>query len=374
MKKRILLACSFLFATFAAQSSNIAIIDFSGNNAHLSNISNRILIQKCFSETDAPQFESGNVGSDSSIYRYYLYTRTSGCPEGGLNENRIGDREVIKYVRTNGIQGFSTLSSDHLSHVTHSAFNYSSQNVALISVAVYSSPSPFAVAPSNLEPVAPIGVLLDALDFVLENYTKYDIRVLNLSLGSDFHEGNDSCDNTFYGFEQTEIRNKINLLTDLGVAVVASAGNELPAGVEAGLLFPACISSVVSVGGFTVYDNRKILSGATSTAIDFVDEVYYTNTFNNNSIQGTSYAAPKIAGMISELMVISPSSSTNQIIQALFTTASSSGRIYYPTDPNKYDTGRLVANYQGAKGQIEDSYWKTRLIMPVPVAFWNQQV
>lgn len=83
MQKRILLACSLLAAAVNVQSANIAIIDASGDAAHLSTISDKILFEKCFSESEPPEVLPGNIGADPTISRYYNYTITSACPGEG---------------------------------------------------------------------------------------------------------------------------------------------------------------------------------------------------------------------------------------------------------------------------------------------------
>jgi len=83
------------------------------------------------------------------------------------------------------------------------------------------------------------------LDWVLDNHTHLGIRVVNLSLG-DSTEYNNSLDSPC---SNTNTANAIRDLTEEGVAVFASSGNE---SYDDGISFPACVPEAISVGG--IYD------------------------------------------------------------------------------------------------------------------------
>jgi len=81
----------------------------------------------------------------------------------------------------------------------------------------------------------PAGNIVKALHWVLINHKKYDIRVVNMSLGDD----------TAVSYTQSEIDKLAEQLTKEGVVIVAAVGND-----EQGLIKPPANSpGVIAVGG-----------------------------------------------------------------------------------------------------------------------------
>jgi subtilisin family serine protease len=84
-----------------------------------------------------------------------------------------------------------------------------------------------------------------ALNWVLGNRVALGIRVVNMSLGDSTQNANPNA----YPCSGTNTANVVSSLVAAGVAVFVASGNE---GYDAGIAFPACIPSAISVGG--VYD------------------------------------------------------------------------------------------------------------------------
>jgi hypothetical protein len=84
-----------------------------------------------------------------------------------------------------------------------------------------------------------------ALDWVLTNRVALGIRVVNMSIG----EGGEYANPSVFPCSGSATTTAINALVNAGVAVFASSGNESH---DAGISFPACVGSAISVGG--VYD------------------------------------------------------------------------------------------------------------------------
>ena len=84
-----------------------------------------------------------------------------------------------------------------------------------------------------------------ALDWALDNRVALGIRVVNMSLG----DGGQYASPSVVPCSSSNTTSAVNALVAAGVAVFVASGNE---GFDAGIAFPACIGSAISVGG--VYD------------------------------------------------------------------------------------------------------------------------
>ena len=84
-----------------------------------------------------------------------------------------------------------------------------------------------------------------ALDWLITNHALYDVRVVNMSIS----DGVEHASTGAFPCSSSVTSNAIDDLTALGIAVVASSGNDA---YDAGIGFPACVTNAISVGG--VYD------------------------------------------------------------------------------------------------------------------------
>jgi subtilisin family serine protease len=130
--------------------------------------------------------------------------------------------------------------------------------------------------------------VLEALEHVYSLRNTYDIAAVNLSLGGD--PGN--CEDSVW-------ENVVVRLTDAGIAVVAATGNS---GWENAITFPACLDDVIAVGAsnkagevasFTNTSSDLDLlapgSGVDSTVLTSYDASGFA------PLDGTSFAAPHVA-------------------------------------------------------------------------------
>ena len=101
--------------------------------------------------------------------------------------------------------------------------------------------------------------ITDALQWVIDNRAKYNITVVNMSLGSTSNESDDAPTG------MDELRDKIRKLRDQNVAVVAAAGNDFFRFKKQGMGYPAIIRETVSVGA--VYDANSGPFGYKSGAV-----------------------------------------------------------------------------------------------------------
>jgi len=90
--------------------------------------------------------------------------------------------------------------------------------------------------------------LLDALNWVIDNHSKFGITVVNLSLGDQKNLVSDES------FSNNDVRLKIAHLRAANVPVVVAAGNNYYNFKSQGMGFPAILRETVSVGA--VYDSE----------------------------------------------------------------------------------------------------------------------
>ncbi len=169
---------------------------------------------------------------------------------------------------------------------------------------------------------------ISALEFVLEQAESgVNVVAANMSLGGGPHS-NTPCD-------MNPRKPAIDNLISVGVATVIAAGNDSKTD---GISQPACISSAISVGATT--DAALIFSGKVSpvdTVAPFSNsgsplDLLAPGTVVRSSIpsyngsgtygfkQGTSMAAPAVAGAIALLREKAPSASVSEVENALVTT------------------------------------------------------
>ena len=102
-----------------------------------------------------------------------------------------------------------------------------------------------------------------ALQWVLDNSDAFEwpITTVNMSMGWDPSD----LSNTIWNLKGDEIRQKIDALTQQGIAVVVSTGNDYFLEQSEGLSFPASYAPTVSVGAVWPFDavgNQPWSSGA----------------------------------------------------------------------------------------------------------------
>lgn len=161
--------------------------------------------------------------------------------------------------------------------------------------------------------------VIRGLERVLALAANFNIAAVNLSLGGG--KFTSTCD-----AQQASMKAVIDNLRSLGIATVISSGNN---GFSDSLSAPACISSAISVGstgdgsGSSVQD---AVSGFSNSAGflnllapgQFIHSSLPLNNFE--TFQGTSMAAPHVAGAIAVIKSKVPSASVSQILSALTNT------------------------------------------------------
>jgi serine protease len=151
--------------------------------------------------------------------------------------------------------------------------------------------------------------------FLLRN--TYNIAAVNMSLGGELH--NTSCDS-----RNPSTTTLITNLRNAGIATVVAAGND---GSDTHVGWPACISNAIAVAN-TLKNDGLAASSNWGSLIDLVAPgtgIYASdvsgpsgNTWSFKN--GTSMAAPHVAGAFAALKSVATSASVTQIENALKTT------------------------------------------------------
>jgi subtilisin family serine protease len=143
----------------------------------------------------------------------------------------------------------------------------------------------------------------------------YNIAAVNMSLGGGRYFDRASCD-AANAAEKAAIDN----LCSAGIATVIAAGND---GNTDSLSSPGCISSAVSVGATTDGDAVAYFSNVASFLDLFAPGVSIDSSVPGGgtaNLQGTSMAAPHVAGAWAILKQAKPGASVSEVLAALRST------------------------------------------------------
>lgn len=157
-------------------------------------------------------------------------------------------------------------------------------------------------------------IILSAMQWILDNKDKFNIKVVCMSFGSQVSNINDPL---MYGAE---------VLWDNGIVVVSACGNSGPE--SSTIMSPGASRKIITVGSvkeedgsfkvadfssrgpaFGYYKPDLVLPGVDiiSTAVFDKEKNFYT------MMTGTSVSAPMVAGVVSLLFSVNPTYTPNQI-------------------------------------------------------------
>ena len=160
--------------------------------------------------------------------------------------------------------------------------------------------------------------VIRALDYVATNLARrYEIAAVNMSLGDDvlFASACDGVDATYAALAAAVAK-----LRRLGIATVASTGNE---GDKQGIGAPACLHDVIAVGSTDKSDATSWFSNSAPN-LDLLApgaEIYSSlGSGGFGFMDGTSMAAPHIAGAIAVMRSQLPGAGLAAIEEALAAT------------------------------------------------------
>ncbi len=152
------------------------------------------------------------------------------------------------------------------------------------------------------------------LEHVYEIADQYDIAAVNLSIGASLaYTG--PCD-----ADDPELVAIIDNLASVGIATVVASGNGAMANA---IDFPACISSAISVGATTKFDEVAGYSNVSSDLDLFAPGDYINSSVPGNLYAyfgGTSMATPHVAGAVAIIRQATPNLPVEEILASLVNT------------------------------------------------------
>ena len=128
------------------------------------------------------------------------------------------------------------------------------------------------------------------------------VKVINLSLGG-----------TSYS---STLQNAVNYAWSKGTVTVAAAGNNS----SSAAFYPAALNNVIAVSASDSNDNKASFSNFGSWITVAAPGTYIYTTKNGGSYsnwQGTSFAAPQVAGLVALLFARNPSLSNQQVVDLI---------------------------------------------------------
>ena len=293
-------------AGFAGSGQTVAVLDTGVDKTH-SFLAGKVVSEACYSTTSSAQ-------ASSSL-----------CP-GGVSQSTSSGSGVNCAP---GVEG-----CDHGTHVAgisagkSAAFSGVARDANVIAVQVFSRfDSPATCSPGSAPCVRSFGSdQMRGLERVYALRGTYNIAAVNMSLGGG--QFSSSCDSN-------ALKPIIDNLRSAGIATVIASGNS---GFKDSLGAPSCISSAVSVGstndgsGLSAADTVSSFSNSASFLSllapgSSIRSSVPGGAFSN--FQGTSMAAPHVAGAWAVMKSKSPSATVTQVLNAL------------------KDTGRAVTDVNG---------------------------
>ena len=273
---------------YEGDGATVAILDTGFQTTH-SHFTGRIVEEACYS---------------SSSGRWY----TSLCP-GGVDGSGVGTAGAC----TDGDCYHGT----HVSSIAagqHNSYGGIAPKANIIMVQVFTRVTRASTCAPAASPclLAYDSDILAGMAYVESLAGSYNISTVNLSLGGGQYTS--ACTGSSF----QNMTDEVNVLKALGIATIASSGND---GYTNAMGYPACIPEVISVG--SVKDTGNTVSDFSNSAdfLDFmapgepIDGAIPTWIFSNGlaRLSGTSMSAPHVSGAFTVLKAIDSSLTVDEM-------------------------------------------------------------
>lgn len=190
--------------------------------------------------------------------------------------------------------------------------------------------------------------IIKGLEWIMDNYSLYNIRIVNISIGTEAS----SCDD-----ELSSLIKAVDSLWDMGITVITSAGNNGPE--YHTITTPGISRKVITVGtsdimihtdtsgkkhitysskGPTLCDVQKpdIIAPGNNIVSCFTKQGGYT------SKSGTSMSTPIVSGAAALVMSYNPSISNNEFKELLCRSADDAGLDRYTQGCGRLNVSKLL--------------------------------
>jgi len=269
----------------------IAVLDTGIDSAH-SALAGKVIDEACFS-SDNPAYDASSL-----------------CPNG--SETEIGPGAAVNCT---GILG-----CDHGTHVAGIAAADDSQYAGVARDADLMAVQVF----SRIDNIFTCGFMdftclsaftsdvIRGLEYVYDQKDNFDIASVNMSLGGDSYSSAQACDAA-----EPALKEAIDNLRAVGIATVIASGND---GYTNAISSPACISSAISVGAVTGSDGVADFSNTASWLKSLAPGTSINSAVPGGGFaakDGTSMAAPHVAGAVAVLNSAVPEASVDEIEEVL---------------------------------------------------------